>query len=331
LYSWFNNYYMQISLQMLCLAVAVPNKPCTHCCEKGVSQFSSPLTTGKGILTFHSKLKCMNAKERQEIIAKSPISFQYLKRFNAAAGMLHLVQGILMLTLGFVLNWPVKVYTVYLSAVGPPSTWMPNPQPIFTVTNLGVILASFPLISAIAHFTIAYPRNKSYNENLKKGMNPYRWYEYAFSSSIMIALISMFVGILDFWSLAMIFVLNAMMIMFGYLMELVNQNTEKTNWSAFDLGCISGGLPWVVVFAYFIGAVNSANAAGAPGPPTFVYFILFTYLVLFMVFAVNMVLQYKGVGRWKDYLYGERTYILLSFVAKTLLAWLVFAGVFGPH
>jgi hypothetical protein len=50
-----------------------------------------------------------------------------------------------------------------------------------------------------------------------------------------------------------------------------------------------------------------------------------------MVFAVNMVLQYKGVGRWKDYLYGERTYIVLSFVAKTLLAWLVFSGVFMPH
>jgi hypothetical protein len=232
-----------------------------------------------------------------------------------------------MLTLGFLLNWPVKMYTFYLNVVGPPP-WLPGIQSLFTFNNLGLILAAFPLISAIAHFTIAYPKNKSYNENLKKGMNPYRWYEYAFSSSIMIALISTFVGILDFWSLAMIFVLNAMMIMFGYLMELVNQKTEKTNWIAFNLGCISGGLPWVVIFAYFIGAVSSATGQG---PPTFVYFILFTYFVLFMVFAANMVLQYKGIGRWKDYLYGERTYIILSFVAKTLLAWLVFAGIFGPH
>jgi hypothetical protein len=160
-------------------------------------------------------------------------------------------------------------------------------------------------------------------------MNPYRWYEYALSSSIMIALISTFGGIWDFRSLTMILVLNAMMIIFGYLMEQINQKTEKTNWSAFILGCISGGLPWVVLYAYFIGAVTSAGAGR--GPPTFVYFILFTYFVLFMVFAVNMVLQYKGVGRWKDNLYGERTYIILSFVAKTLLAWLVFAGVFGPH
>jgi len=62
--------------------------------------------------------------------------------------------------------------------------------------------------------------------------------------------------------------------------------------------------------------------------PTFVYLIFVIYLVLFMSFAVNMVLQYKGVGRWRDYLYGERAYIILSFVAKTLLVWLVFAGLF---
>jgi sulfite exporter TauE/SafE len=271
----------------------------------------------------------MDYKERQEIIARSPISFEYLKRFNAAAGVLHLIQGILMLTLGVLLSWPTRVYTTYLNVARPPPEWAPNPQFLFTINNLGVLLATFPLISAVAHFTIAYLKNKSYNENLKKGMNPYRWYEYAFSSSIMIVLISTFVGILDFWSLAMIFVLNAMMIMFGYMMELVNQKTEKTDWSAFSLGCVSGGLPWVVVFAYFIGAVSSASAGA--GPPTFVYFVLFTYFVLFMVFAVNMVLQYRGVGRWRDYLYGERVYIILSFVAKTLLAWLVFAGVFMPH
>jgi hypothetical protein len=274
----------------------------------------------------------MNYKERQEIIAKSPISFPYLKRFNAAAGVLHLIQGVLMLTLGIVLTWPIQVHTSYLNIGGPnPSLWSSGVQPLFTFNNLGLILASFPLISAIAHFTIAYPKNKSYNENLKKGINPYRWYEYAFSSSIMIALISTFVGILDFWALAMIFVLNAMMIMFGYIMELVNQKTEKTNWSPFNLGCISGGLPWVVIFAYFTGVVTSASAVAGARVPTFVYFILFTYFVLFMVFPVNMVLQYKGIGRWRDYLYGERTYIVLSFVAKTLLVWLVFSGVFMPH
>jgi len=266
----------------------------------------------------------MNSKERQEIIASSPISFTYLKRFNAAAGVLHLVQGIVMLVLGLSLDWSRDIYTFYLDFSGiPPS---PQLEISFTVSYLGAILASFPLISAIAHFSIAYLRNTNYTENLKKGWNPYRWYEYAFSSSIMIVLIASFVGIWEFWSLVMIFVLNAMMIMFGYLMELVNQRTEETSWSPFILGCISGGIPWIVLFAYFASALGSSIT----GPPTFVYFILFIYFALFNSFALNMVLQYKGIGRWRDYLYGERAYIILSFVAKTILAWLVFTGVFAP-
>ena len=279
---------------------------------------------------LHLRGKLVNYKERQEIIASSPISFTYLKRFNAAAGVLHLVQGIIMLALGGLLEWERNIYTFYLKLdiiTGPPSRIevMPNPQVLVTVGYLGVIVASFPLISAIAHFTIAYAKNRSYNENLRKGMNPYRWYEYIFSSSIMIVLIALLVGVWDFWSLTMIFVLNAMMIMFGYLMELVNQKTERTNWSPFILGCISGGTPWVVLYAYFIAAVGSTDL----NPPTFVYLILFIYFVLFNVFAINMVLQYIGVWRWKDYLYGERVYIILSFIAKTILAWLVFIGVFA--
>ena len=273
----------------------------------------------------------MNYKERQKIIASSPITLPYLKRFNTAAGSLHLIQGIAMLLLGLLLTFSRNVYTFYLDIeiiTTEPILFevVPNPQILFTFEYLGAILASFLLISAIAHFSIAYPANKSYNEHLKRGMNPYRWYEYAFSSSIMILLIALLVGVWDFWSLAMIFVLNAMMIMFGYLMELLNQKTEKTNWSPFILGTISGWVPWVVIFAYFIAAVNSVGGE----IPTFVYFIPFIYFILFNIFAINMVLQYKGVGRWRDYLYGERFYIILSLAAKTILAWFVFMGVFAP-
>ena len=273
----------------------------------------------------------MDYRKRQEIIASSPISFGYLKRFNVVAFVLHLIQGILMLVLGTQLEWERSLYTFYtkLTIIEDPAFQIeisPNPQVLVTIGYLGVIIAAFPLISAIAHFSIVFIVNNKYNENLKKGMNPYRWYEYAFSSSIMIVLIGLFLFVWDLWSLVMFFVLNAMMIMFGYLMELINQKTEKTNWSSFLLGCVSGGTPWIVLFAYFISAVRSTGL----NPPTFVYMILFIYFFMFNVFAINMVLQYKGVGRWRDYLYGERIYIILSFVAKSVLAWLVFIGIFSP-
>jgi len=274
----------------------------------------------------------MNYKERQEIIAKSPISFAYLKRFNTGAGVLHFVQGIAMVALGLYKAYTLNIYTFYLKfQILPttPQTFLirPDPKIWFSIGYIGVAAALFLLMSATAHFIISFAKNDKYNENLKKGMNPYRWYEYAFSSSLMIFLIASFAGVWEIWSLVMIFVLNAMMIMFGYLMEKINQYTEKTDWSPFILGCISGGTPWLVVYAYFIAAITSVSQ----NVPTFVYLIVSIYFVLFMVFALNMVLQYKGVGRWKDYLYGERMYIILSFVAKSLLAWLVFSGIFMPH
>jgi hypothetical protein len=273
----------------------------------------------------------MNDTTTVENSFQSPISFSYLKRFNLYAGVLHLITGILMLFLGLNLEWSQDVYTIYLDfevISFDPFEFLVQPTPIvlFTLTNIGVILASFPLMSAFAHFLIAYPLNDKYVDNLKKGMNPFRWYEYAVSSSVMIFLITFLLGIWDIWSLVMIVVLNAMMIMFGYLMEYVNQYTEKTTWKPFILGCISGGTPWVVLFGYFAAAISATET----NPPTFVYIIIFMYLFLFNIFALNQLLQYKRVSKWKDYLYGERMYIVLSLIAKTLLAWIVFAGIFAP-
>ncbi|MBI4337448.1 MAG: heliorhodopsin HeR [Chloroflexi bacterium] len=58
--------------------------------------------------------------------------------------------------------------------------------------------------------------------------------------------------------------------------------------------------------------------------------IFASIFVFFNVFAVNMLLRYKRVGPWRDYLYGERAYVLLSLFAKSTLAWQVFAGTLRP-
>ena len=90
----------------------------------------------------------MNYEERQEIISKSPISFGYLKKINIAAGSLHLVQGLIMLSLGLLISWNRDIYTFYLDfnilSTNPFAfEVIPNPQVAFTLSYLGVILASF--------------------------------------------------------------------------------------------------------------------------------------------------------------------------------------------
>jgi hypothetical protein len=143
----------------------------------------------------------------------------------------------------------------------------------------------------------------------------------------MIVLIGMLTGIWDLGTMIALFGVNAAMNLFGIVMETVNQYTKKTDWSAFIYGCFAGIIPWIVVVMYFLGAISSGGEAK---PPAFVYAIIPTIFVFFNIFALNMWLQYKKVGRWKDYLFGERFYIVLSLAAKTALAWMIFSGTLAP-
>ena len=84
---------------------------------------------------------------RRELISKSTISFSGLKKLNAGAGLFLLIQGIIMVGLGFLLTWKRDLYTFYLkfkivSLVPPSFQVLPNPQVAYTLTHLGVILAS---------------------------------------------------------------------------------------------------------------------------------------------------------------------------------------------
>ena len=130
----------------------------------------------------------------------------------------------------------------------------------------------------------------------------------------------------DVPSLILLFSLNAMMNLFGLLMEVHNQTTERTNWLSYSFGTLAGIVPWITIVMYLVGAAQSVDTS----PPDFVYAIIASIFVFFNIFAVNMLLQYKKVGPWKDYLFGERMYIVLSLVAKTALAWQIFAGTLAP-
>lgn len=193
---------------------------------------------------------------------------------------------------------------------------------------IGPLVAAFFFLSAVAHLAISLPGAfEWYERNLKKGINIARWIEYSLSSSLMIVVIAMLVGIYDGVLLLTLATVNACMIFFGLLMEVLNQGRgqRKANWLPFWLGSFAGIMPWVAI-ALFLGGAGSEGGE----VPSFVYWIFFSIFVVFNLFPINMALQYARVGKWRDYLYGERAYIILSLVAKSLLAWQVFAGTLRP-
>lgn len=189
-------------------------------------------------------------------------------------------------------------------------------------------VAGFSLLSMTFHLLIATSWFKAYTQNLKKGLNRYRWYEYSLSASLMIILIAILSGIFDLSTLFLMFGLTAIMNLMGLLMEVHNQTTNETNWLSYWVGVLAGALPWIVIAIYFWA---SATAPENPeGPPTFVYFIWGSIFLFFNSFALNMYLQYKKVGKWADYLYGERVYIWLSLFAKSALVWQIYLGTLQP-
>lgn len=260
---------------------------------------------------------------------KTNNTFPSLHNWNVWLAIAHAFQGAVILLLSSTRLFPVQ--TSYLTP-DPMASELAGHTVLGTATrhlfdlNLAYLVAAFFFMSAIAHGLMATIYRTRYEDDLKKKVNKLRWFEYALSASTMMVAIAVLSGVTDFSTLVLIFVLDAVMNLLGLAMETHNQGKPKTNWLTYIIGCISGIAPWLVFAVY----VWSSNVYGGGGVPTFVYGIYASMFILFSSFAVNMYLQYKKVGKWKDYLYGERMYMILSLAAKTLLAWQVFAGSLRP-
>lgn len=244
--------------------------------------------------------------------------FKRLRIYNLVMGLFHLGQGIAIVALSNDFKLPVTASFLQ----GPPGTPPGAPEVLFEVP-LGLAVAAFVFLSAFFHFLIAGPAYNAYVAGLKKNRNYFRWVEYTFSSSLMVILIGMLPGIFDVAAIIAIFGANASMLLFGLLMEKYEQ-PGKPDWTSFIFGCLTGIVPWIALGIYIWSPGSAAE------PPAFVYWIFVSMFLFFNSFAINMVLQYKKIGPWKDYLFGEAAYVFLSLSAKSLLAWLVFANTLIP-
>ncbi|CAN2183611.1 Heliorhodopsin [Candidatus Nanopelagicaceae bacterium] len=240
-----------------------------------------------------------------------------IRRYNLIAGFFHLAQMAVVLILANDFSLPI----VARYMAGPPGSVFAEPITLLD-TPVGLTVAIFLGLSAFFHFLVASPQFFTrYAAGLAAQRNYFRWVEYSISSSVMIVLIAQICGVSDVVAIISLFGVNASMILFGWLQEKYEQ-PGNGGWLPYIFGCIAGLVPWIAIAFYVL-------AVGGPGDtkaPAFVYGIVISLFVLFNTFAVVQYLQYKKVGKWSDYLRGEKTYITLSLVAKSALAWQIFSG-----
>ncbi len=249
-----------------------------------------------------------------------------LRVYNIVAGLAHLGQAIGMLVVIATLNAQAEFAVTADYMAGPPGSPIPPERVTLFNVNMGYGLVGFLGLSALFHFLIASPIFfERYKSGLLKNHNYFRWVEYSLSASIMIFLIAQLTGVTDVNALMAIFALNAAMILFGALQEKY-ETPGNNKLLPFIFGSMVGIVPWISVFLMVLQP-KSTNDAEVPG---FVIGIMVSIFIAFNTFAFNQWMQYKKIGKWASYLQGERSYITLSLVAKTGLAWQVFSGVLAP-
>lgn len=236
-----------------------------------------------------------------------------LRRWNLGLTVLHALQAVVILLLAS--DFAIAVTSTFPE--GPPGTAPPGPDSLFDV-RIGVAVAVFLGLAAIDHLVTATIARRTYEDDLRRGINRFRWVEYSFSATLMVLLIASYTGITDITAVIAIAGANVGMILFGWVQERANPpGRSSTTMVPFWFGALVGVAPWIAI------AVNMFGADEVPG---FVYGIFVAQFLFFFSFGLNQWLQYRGIGRWSDYAFGEKAYLVLSLGAKSVLAWQIYGG-----
>jgi Heliorhodopsin len=241
----------------------------------------------------------------------TPERLANLRSWNLGLTIAHALQAVLIL----VLSGDFVIEVVSTFPEGPPGTRVPAAEPLFDV-RIGVAIAVFLAMAAIDHFVTATVARGTYERDLRGGINRFRWVEYSFSATLMVLLIGFYSGITNITSVIAVAGANVAMILFGWLQERMNPpGRTTTTMMPFWFGTVAGIAPWIAIAVQILGSQTV---------PGFVYGIVIVQFVLFFSFGLNQWLQYRGIGRWTDYVYGEKAYLVLSLAAKSLLAWQIY-------
>lgn len=225
---------------------------------------------------------------------------------HAGLAIVHLAQAVLVLVIARDIVLPITRRDGTADSV----PWLE--------VSVGVLMAAYFLAAVLSHGLSATFLRRTYLAELREGRNRIRWAELAVSAPILMLLIALFTGVTDVTPLVVIGAATLVMIVCGWMQEALNPpGRQTTTMVPFWAGVVAALVPWTIVAIEMIGA---------SGDQEFGLSIFLSLFILWESFGFNQWLQYRQVGPWVDYLHGEQTYLVLSLVAKSALAWQVVSG-----
>lgn len=264
------------------------------------------------------------------VSAKKPASrFRMLFKLNIWLAAAYALQGIAILVLSAAKYLPVT--TTFLSKDELASALADSPvlvsasQHLFDV-QVTYLVAAFLFVGAVAHTLIATICRTRYEDGLRSGVSRARWISLAIGIGFVSITVALSVGITNLGTLALLFALSGIMSICGWAAELYRQKNARAAQLVSLVGLKAGFLSLLVIGLALFGA----GIWGSAQVPAYLYWIYATMIAYIAILAAAMSLQAKKAGKWADYVYGERVFLVVAFIAQTALAWQVFAGMLRP-
>ena len=194
----------------------------------------------------------------------------------------------------------------------------------------GVI--AFFLITAVAHTFYATDGFGTgvYKSAIQQGWNPYRWFEYSASASIMTILIGLVDGTRDTATLIGLALVTIGIQLCGYVTESLLRGRGALSNAATDAiyGATASGWVqfvalWFVLLWSFSTLVADVNDKYTDATvPGWIWFVVIAQLLFYASFGVVQVIHIARRMRGDSFNYTEieSLYIMLSFAAKLALA-----------
>jgi hypothetical protein len=193
---------------------------------------------------------------------------------------------------------------------------------------------AFFVITAFAHAFYASDGfgSKVYSRSIAEGWNPYRWFEYATSASIMTGLTALIDGIRDVQMVAVLFVITIAMQLCGYSVESQLRGHGRLGANARDAVIGTTAVGWLLyvalwgailtTFGFAVKDVDEKYADPEAKVPTWIWFIIILQAVYYALFGWVQLNHVKARLSNKpfDYMSTEKSYIGLSFTSKLSLA-----------
>lgn len=249
-----------------------------------------------------------------------------LRKWNLWAAGLYAAQAIVLALLGA--RHVVAVNAGYVtkdslqSQVTGHTVLAPASHQLFEANVVWLVVAAL-LVGALMRAVMALGYRQRYEAELRNGQSRLRWIEFAISSSILLVIIGLLVGMQDLGSLILLVGLLVASNLCGLAMEVYNpwRRTMQVKWLGYVIGAGAALLAWLILGGYVVAAGIYGN-----GLPGYLYVLAPTAFLAYAALSANTLLQYKRRGRWADYYFSERVYLVLAVITSALVAWQVFAG-----